>query len=54
LGAFFLLLDRPRRYGLPDEPERPQLNMRGDYLRAATGAILTLAAIVAVLVVYAA
>jgi formate dehydrogenase iron-sulfur subunit len=54
LSAFFLLLDRPRRYGLPDEPERPQLYMLGDYLRAAAGTILSVAAIVAVLVVYAA
>jgi formate dehydrogenase iron-sulfur subunit len=54
LGAFFLLLDLPRRYGLPDEPERPQLHMPGDYLRAAAGAIVSLAAIAAVLVVYAA
>jgi formate dehydrogenase iron-sulfur subunit len=54
LSAFFLLLDRPRRYGLPDEPERPQLHMRGDYLRAAASAMLSLVAIAAVLIIYAA
>jgi formate dehydrogenase iron-sulfur subunit len=54
LGAFFLLLDRPRRYGLPDEPERPQMHMPGDYLRSVAGAILSLAAVVGVLLVYAA
>ncbi|MGO9449912.1 MAG: 4Fe-4S dicluster domain-containing protein [Candidatus Binataceae bacterium] len=45
LGAFFLLLDRPERYGLPAEPERPQLHMRGDYFRAALGTLAALAVI---------
>jgi formate dehydrogenase iron-sulfur subunit len=44
LGAFFLLLDRPSRYGLPDEPRTPELNRRGDYARAALGAIAWAAA----------
>jgi formate dehydrogenase iron-sulfur subunit len=45
LNAFFLLLDRPERYGLPNEPERPQLHVRGDYLRAAFATLLALAII---------
>ncbi len=45
LNAFFLLLDKPERYGLPDEPERPQLHLRGDYLRAAFATAVALAVI---------
>jgi len=44
LGAFFLLLDRPSVYGLPDEPVMPQRNLNGDYIRAALGATVWLAA----------
>ncbi len=44
LGAFFLLLDKPAVYGLPDEPAMPQRNLGGDYLRAALGAIVGIAA----------
>jgi formate dehydrogenase iron-sulfur subunit len=47
LHSFYLLLDRPSIYGLPDEPFNPWLNMPGDYLRS----ILTgLAALVLVAV----
>jgi formate dehydrogenase iron-sulfur subunit len=42
LNAFFLLLDRPEHYGLPTQPERPQLHLRGDYLRAAFASLLAL------------
>jgi formate dehydrogenase iron-sulfur subunit len=34
LNSFYLLLDRPSIYGLPDKPFNPWLNMRGDYLRS--------------------
>ncbi len=44
LGAFFLLLEGPSRYGLPDEPAMAELNLKGDYLRAALGATVWLAA----------
>ncbi len=37
LGAIFLLLDEPSRYGLPDDPAAPQRYLRGDWLRAAIG-----------------
>jgi formate dehydrogenase iron-sulfur subunit len=46
LGAFFLLLDEPSRYGLPDDPETPQRHMRGDYIRAAAATALWLALLV--------
>jgi formate dehydrogenase iron-sulfur subunit len=46
LHAFFLLLDRPELYGLPDNPCFPQLRLAGDYLRMAVGVALTVAAIV--------
>lgn len=46
LHAFFLLLDRPSLYGLPDAPQLPQLALAPDYLRMAVGIIFTVAAIV--------
>ncbi|HXW83855.1 MAG TPA: 4Fe-4S dicluster domain-containing protein [Candidatus Binataceae bacterium] len=39
LNAFFLLLDTPSKYGLPDAPEPPQRWLRGDYARAAIGTV---------------
>ena len=33
-NSFYLLVDRPSVYGLPDEPFNPWLHMKGDYLRA--------------------
>jgi formate dehydrogenase iron-sulfur subunit len=46
LHAFFLLLDRPGLYGLPDTPLLPQLTLVPDYLRMTIGIALTVAAIV--------
>jgi formate dehydrogenase iron-sulfur subunit len=46
LHAFFLLLDRPGLYGLPETPQLPQLTLVPDYLRTAVGIIMTAAAIV--------
>lgn len=46
LNAFFLLLDNPKVYGLPETAILPQLALRSDYLRASVGAMLALAAIV--------
>ena len=46
LGAFFLLLDEPSRYGLPDDPDTPQRHMRGDYMRAAAATFAWVALIV--------
>jgi formate dehydrogenase iron-sulfur subunit len=48
MHSFYLLVDRPSVYGLPDKPFNPWLNMTGDYVRSAVGG---LAAIVALLVV---
>jgi formate dehydrogenase iron-sulfur subunit len=48
MHSFYLLVDRPSIYGLPDEPFNPWLHMMGDYARSIAGG---LAAIVALLVV---
>jgi formate dehydrogenase iron-sulfur subunit len=37
LRSFYLLVDRPAVYGLPEKPVNPWLNMAGDYTRAALG-----------------
>jgi formate dehydrogenase iron-sulfur subunit len=34
LNSFYLLVDRPSVYGLPEVPFNPWLRMKGDYLRA--------------------
>ncbi|HEV3263332.1 MAG TPA: 4Fe-4S dicluster domain-containing protein [Gemmataceae bacterium] len=34
LNSFYLLVDRPSVYGLPDNPFNPWLHMKGDYVRA--------------------
>ena len=52
LHAFFLLLDQPSLYGLPDQPYFPQLHLGGDYLRMAVGIVLTVAAVVVPLLSY--
>ncbi|MBV8297471.1 MAG: 4Fe-4S dicluster domain-containing protein [Acidimicrobiia bacterium] len=46
LNSFYLLVDHPSVYGLPEKPFNPWLHMGGDYVRALVGglaAILTLA-----------
>jgi formate dehydrogenase iron-sulfur subunit len=48
LNSFYLLVDRPSVYGLPDEPFNPWLHMRGDYVRALVGALAAIAVLVAV------
>jgi formate dehydrogenase iron-sulfur subunit len=48
MHSFYLLVDRPSVYGLPDQPFNPWLNMLGDYVRSIAGG---LAAIIALLVV---
>ena len=53
LNAFFLLLDRPERYGLPNDPERPQLHMRADYMRAAFATLVAVALIAGTLLNHA-
>ena len=48
MHSFYLLVDRPSVYGLPDSPFNPWLHMAGDYVRSIAGG---LAAIVTLLVV---
>ena len=45
--AFFLLRDRPATYGLPESPANPWLSMAGDYARAAAGALVSIAVLLA-------
>jgi formate dehydrogenase iron-sulfur subunit len=52
LGAFFLLLDEPSRYGLPDNPDTPQRHMIGDYIRGAVGTLLWIAILAAAVIVH--
>jgi formate dehydrogenase iron-sulfur subunit len=42
LNSFYLLVDRPSTYGLPEEPFNPWLHMGGDYLRAAGSGLTAL------------
>jgi formate dehydrogenase iron-sulfur subunit len=48
LHSFYLLVDRPEVYGLPDRPFNPWIHMAGDYLRTAVVGILTIAVLLAV------
>ena len=50
LNAFFLLLDEPGVYGLPEVPEVPQARIVSDYIRATVGAMLTLGIIIVSLI----
>jgi formate dehydrogenase iron-sulfur subunit len=45
LSSFYLLVDRPSVYGLPEQPFNPWLNMRGDYLRSVVSGLVLLAAL---------
>jgi formate dehydrogenase iron-sulfur subunit len=47
LNSFYLLVDRPSVYGLPERPVNPWLYMKGDYVRAGLAALLSIAALVA-------
>jgi formate dehydrogenase iron-sulfur subunit len=49
LNSFYLLVDRPSVYGLPDSPFNPWLHMKGDYVRAIVGGLTAIAALLAVL-----
>jgi formate dehydrogenase iron-sulfur subunit len=39
LHSFYLLIDRPSIYGLPESPFNPWLHMKGDYVRAVVGGL---------------
>ncbi len=43
LNSFYLLVDRPSVYGLPEKPFNPWLHMRGDYIRALAAGLAALA-----------
>jgi formate dehydrogenase iron-sulfur subunit len=47
LSSFYLLVDRPSVYGLPDSPFNPWLGMKGDYLRSGLAALISIAVLVA-------
>jgi len=49
LNSFYLLIDRPEIYGLPGNPFNPWIHMTGDYLRTVLAGAVTLAALLAVL-----
>jgi formate dehydrogenase iron-sulfur subunit len=43
LNSFYLLVDRPSVYGLPENPYNPWLTMKGDYIRAIGSALAAVA-----------
>ncbi|HEV3255411.1 MAG TPA: 4Fe-4S dicluster domain-containing protein [Gemmataceae bacterium] len=43
LNSFYLLVDRPSVYGLPEQPFNPWLNMKGDYVRAIVSGLAAVA-----------
>jgi formate dehydrogenase iron-sulfur subunit len=47
LNSFYLLVDRPSVYGLPEAPFNPWLYMRGDYVRAVVGGLAAIAVLLA-------
>jgi len=49
LNSFYLLVDRPSVYGLPDDPVNPSRHMKGDYVRAIAGSLVAILALLAVL-----
>src|SRR4051794_11309221 len=51
LNSFYLLVDRPSVYGLPEKPFNPWLHMNGDYVRALLGGLAAIAALALVFLV---
>jgi formate dehydrogenase iron-sulfur subunit len=47
LNSFYLLVDRPSTYGLPEAPFNPWLHMKGDYVRAVVGGLAAIAVVLA-------
>jgi len=48
MHSFYLLLDRPAVYGLPDNPYNPWLQMFGDYGRSVAGGLAAIVVLLAV------
>jgi formate dehydrogenase iron-sulfur subunit len=46
--SFYLLVDRPSVYGLPDAPFNPWLYMMGDYVRSVAGGLAAIAVLLVV------
>jgi formate dehydrogenase iron-sulfur subunit len=49
MHSFYLLVDRPSVYGLPDAPFNPWLHMMGDYVRSVAGGLAAIAVLLVVL-----
>jgi formate dehydrogenase iron-sulfur subunit len=49
LNSFYLLVDRPATYGLPETPFNPWLEMKGDYVRSIVCGVVALVGIAVVL-----
>src|SRR5262249_30810123 len=49
LHSFYLLVDRPSVYGLPEAPFNPWLHMKGDYVRAVVSGLAALVVFLAAL-----
>lgn len=52
LNSFYLLVDRPAVYGLPEAPFNPWLNMPGDYVRSVAGGLAAIAVLLLVLLLF--
>src|ERR1700691_2754945 len=48
MHSFYLLVDRPSVYGLPDAPFNPWLHMMGDYVRSVAGGLAAIAVLLVV------
>ena len=51
LNSFYLLVDRPSVYGLPETPVNPWLHMKADYMRAVVSGLVSLAVLVLALLI---
>jgi formate dehydrogenase iron-sulfur subunit len=51
LNSFYLLVDRPETYGLPDKPFNPWLFMKGDYIRSCLSGLAALAVLLLFLLI---
>ena len=49
LNSFYLLIDRPSVYGLPETPVNPWLHMKGDYIRAILSLLVSVSVFLAAL-----
>lgn len=49
LNSFYILVDHPSVYGLPEKPVNPWLHMKGDYVRSVASGLAAVAALLAVL-----